>query len=155
MFDFAQNLNLLSCFFIVGSFDLFVKIFDSVVHIFEILKNELGVDDLHVSDGVDGVLGVGDVLIFESSDDVINTVDLLDVAQEMVTQTLTLGCASHQTGNINDLKNCSYFRLWSPHLAKFVESFIGYWDDSFVWLDGAERIIFGRYVELGEDIVSG
>lgn len=51
-FNSFKNIDLLSGFFIIGSFNLFVKIIDSVVNIFKIFKNKFGVNDLHVSDWV-------------------------------------------------------------------------------------------------------
>lgn len=85
----------------------------------------------------------------------VNTIDFFDVAQEMVTQTLTLRGASDKTCNINNLEDGRYFRLWLPHITELVESLIWDWYDGFVGFDGAEGVVFGRDIKFGEDVVSG
>lgn len=117
VFNSLKDINLLFGFFVISSFDLFFKIIDSVVDIFEILKNKFGVNNFHISDWVNWVFSMGDVFIFESSNNVINSIDLFDVAQEMVTQSLSLWSTSNQTCNINDLEDSRDFWFWFPHFA--------------------------------------
>lgn len=81
------------------------EIFHSIFDIFQILKNELIVNDLHVSDGIHRVFSMGDVLVFECSNYVVNSVNFSDVTEEVVAEALALGRAPHNTCDIDDLKN--------------------------------------------------
>ncbi len=98
---------------------------------------------------------MGDVFVFKGSDNVVNAVDLLNVAQEMIAETFALRGASDETCDVDDLEDGADFRFGFPHFTEFVESFI--WDgyDGLVGFNGTERIIFGRDIEFGEDVVSG
>ena len=48
-------------------------------------------------------------LIFESSNNVVDAIDVFNVAQEMISESLSLGGSSDDTGNINNLKNSCNF----------------------------------------------
>jgi hypothetical protein len=73
----------------------------------------------------------------------------------MVAQTFTLGSASDQTGNVNNLKNGGDLGFWFPHFAELDESLIWDGNNGLVGFDSTEGVVFGRDIELGKDIVSG
>ncbi len=142
LLNFSQDIEFLSGLLVIGSFNLFLKIVNSIVNVFKILQYKLGVDNFHISDWINWVLSMCDVFIFEWSYNVINTVDFFDVAQEMVTQTFTLWCTSDQSSNINNLQDCWYLWFGFPNLTEFVKSLIWNWYNGLVWLNGTERIVF-------------
>jgi hypothetical protein len=54
---------------------------------------------------------VGDFLILEGSNHVVDAINVSNVTQKMISKTLSLGGSSHDTGDINNLKNSCYFRF--------------------------------------------
>ncbi len=51
-FNFGQNIDFLFGLLIVGSLDLLIEIFNSVIDILEILQYQFSVDDFHISDWI-------------------------------------------------------------------------------------------------------
>ncbi len=66
-----------------------------------------------------------------------------------------MGSSSDDTSDINNLENCCNLRFWFEHLAEFVEPFVWDWYDCFVGFDGAERVVLGGDIEVGEYVVGG
>ena len=62
----------------------------------DVRKNELEIDGLDVARRIDRALDVNDVLVVEAADNVYDCVDLADMGQELVAQTLALACAADQ-----------------------------------------------------------
>lgn len=149
--DFLLLLSLLW----VISLNEFFEVFKPIGDVLEVLKNELTVDDLHISDGIDRVFSVCDFFIFEGADNVVNAIDVSDVAKEVVSEPFSLGGTSHDTCDINNLKHCGYFGFRLEHLAEFLESVVWDGDYGFVGLYGAEGVVFGWDVEIGEDVIGG
>ncbi|MFQ9126504.1 MAG: hypothetical protein ACLR4Z_06570 [Butyricicoccaceae bacterium] len=56
----------------------------------DVRKNELEIDGLDVARRIDRTLDVNDVLVVEAADNVYDCVDLADMGQELVAQTLAL-----------------------------------------------------------------
>ena len=58
----------------------------------DVLETKLGVDDLHVTDGVDVSLYVDDFGVVKCTDHLEDTIDGAYMGQESVTETGTSGC---------------------------------------------------------------
>lgn len=89
-----------------------------------------------------------DFLVLEGTNDVVDAVDVLDVAEEMVAQTLALRCTPHDTGDINNLEHCRNFGLRVVHIAQLAEAVVRHRNHGLVWLDRAEGVILGRDVQV-------
>lgn len=99
-----------------------------------VLQTKLGLDDLHVSDGVDFTLDVDNLGVVEAADDLEDTVDSANVRQESVAETSTGRCTSGQTGNVNAGEERCDFRLGLVGLTQPVEALIGDGDTRFLRL---------------------
>lgn len=98
---------------------------------------------------------MSNIFIVEGSNNVVNAIDISDVAKEVVSKSFSLRSTSHDTCDINNLKHCGYFRFGFEHFAEFLEPIVWDGDDSLVGFDGAEGIVFGWDVEIGEDVIGG
>lgn len=63
-----------------------------LLHPFNILKTEFGLNDLHVTEGVDVALYVDDFGVVECTDHLKDAIDGAHMRQERVTETGTSGC---------------------------------------------------------------
>ena len=71
---------------------------ETALEVFDVRKDQLEVDGLDVTGRIDRAFNMHDVLVIEAADNVNDGVNLADVGQELVAQTLRLACAAHQTG---------------------------------------------------------
>jgi len=85
------------------------------------------------------------VLIRECSHDMVNTVDGRDMGQESVSEPLTFGSALDETSDISNGNLCKNLRLRFIHLAKLFKSLVRYVQFSDSWVNGTERVVFGRH----------
>lgn len=81
---FNEDVHLLFRFFVVGSLNLLIQVVDSINCVLQIFQHKLGADDFHISDWVHIGFSVSYVFIFKGSHYMENTIDLFDIAQEMV-----------------------------------------------------------------------
>jgi hypothetical protein len=49
---------------------------------------------------------MGDFFILESAHHMVDAVHVTDIAQEVVSQALSLGSSTHNTSDINNLQDC-------------------------------------------------
>jgi hypothetical protein len=68
----------------------------------EIGQHQLGLDRLGVRDGIDAALHMGHVTVLETAQDVGDGVDLADIGEELVAETLALGRAFHEARDIDE-----------------------------------------------------
>ena len=129
---------------------------DALLQAFEVGQHQLGLDRLGVRDRVDPALDMGDVVVLEASDDVGDGVDLADIGEELVAETLALARAAHEARDVDegeagrdDLLGMG--ELGQPHQAR-----IGHRDLADIGLDRAEGIVLGlRGGRLRERIEEG
>jgi len=60
---------------------------------------------------------MGDLLVLEGANHVVDAIDVLDVTEKVVTQSLALRRPTHDTGNINNLQHGSNLRFRMVHVA--------------------------------------
>jgi hypothetical protein len=68
----------------------------------EIGQHQLGLDRLGVRDGIDATLHMGHVTVLETAQDVGDGIDLADIGEELVAETLALGRAFHEARDIDE-----------------------------------------------------
>lgn len=119
---------------------------------FDILQPQLGLDDLHVADGVDLSFDVDDVRVVECTHNLEDTVDGSHMGQEGISKTGTGGGSlrigssmrtpraraildktyGSQTGNINAGEESGYDAGRLVCLHQPVETFVRHWYTSFL-----------------------
>lgn len=105
-------------------------------------------NNFQISNWVHSEFVVSDIRIVKSSHDVENSVSSLDVRQEGVSETFSLGGSSHETGNVDHLQDGLDFRFGLKEVAEKLESFVRDRDSGFVGVDSAEREVFGRGIQF-------
>lgn len=81
---FDQQIHLLFRILAVSPFDLLIQIVNSIISILQIFKDELSTNNLHISNGIHVRFSMGDIFVFECPNDMINTINFLNVTQEMI-----------------------------------------------------------------------
>lgn len=119
-------------------------------------EEELGIDDLDVADGVDGVADVFDVGVLEAADDLDDGVDLADVGEELIAEAFALAGACDEAGDVDELEDGGDGFFAGGELGEGVEAGIGDGDDAFVGFDGTEPVVGGHGLTgFGEGVKEG
>src|SRR5918996_4320667 len=70
---------------------------------FQVGEQQLGPDGLEIGEGVELAVRVGDVRVVECAYDVQDRVNVPDVTEEAVPETLSLMSAAYQPGDVHEL----------------------------------------------------
>ena len=82
-----------------------------------------------------------DVAVLKAAEHVSHGVHVPDVGEELVAQTLALGGAAHQTGDIHEFDNGGGVELGIVHLRQTVQTAVRHRHHAYVGIDGAEGIV--------------
>jgi hypothetical protein len=134
-----------------GALYLGVALLDGV----EIGEEELGVDDVHVVEGVDSAGDVDDLGIVETADDMADGVGGADVAEELVAEAFALAGAFDETGDVDELHGGGDERFRLDEGGNFGEALIGHGDHAGVGVDGAEGVVRRLGLGRGECVEDG
>ena len=117
---------------------------ETAFEVLDVRKDQLEVDGLDVTGRIDRAFNMHDVLVVEAADNVYDCVDLADMGQELVAQTLALGRALDQTRDVDELNDGGGELLGVMLVAQPLEPRVRHGHDADVRVDGAERIIIRR-----------
>ena len=123
-----------------------------LLHGGEVGEGELELDDLAIAHGIDAVHHVQDVVVVEAADDVHDRVRLADVGEELVAESLALGRALDESGDVHELDGGGHGALRADDARQLVESRIGEVHPADVRVLGRERIVGGEDARAGERI---
>jgi hypothetical protein len=98
-------------------------------------------NDFRIADGVNSGFNMGNCWVGEAADEMQNCVHASDVAQELVSQPLTLVGISDETCDVNEFEGCGHNSFLSNHFRQLVWAWVRDSDDSLVRLNGAKRVI--------------
>ena len=115
-------------------------------------EDQLKVDRLRVAGGVYAAVHVHDVVVVKAAHDVHHGVDLADVRQELVAESLAAGRAAHQSRDIDKLDDRRRVFLGMMHLREHVQPVIRHGNDADVRLDRAERIVRRLRARAGDGV---
>ena len=115
----------------------------TLLHHLQIRQCQLGVDHLLVAQRVDPAVDMDHVRGGEAAHDVHDGVDLADVAQELVAETLSGARPLDEAGDVEELDGGRSHPLGREHLGERVEPLVRDGDDAHVGIDRAERIVGG------------
>ncbi len=107
----------------------------------EIGKEQLGLDRLGVADRIDRALDMGDVAVLEAAQDMGDRLDLADMGEELVAETLALRGAAHQAGDVDEFELGRHDLRRLAELRQDVEPRIRHGDAPDIGLDRAERVV--------------
>ena len=125
---------------------------NAALHHFHVGKNELHVDGLQVTHGVNAALYVDNVVIFKATNDVQNCITLANVGKELVAQTLALGCALDKTCNVHELANGRGQLFGLVHFRQHVQTLVRNGHYTYVRLNGAEGVVSGFRACVGQRV---
>ena len=93
-----------------------------------------------------------DVLVVEAADHMDDGIGHTDVGQEFVAQSLALGGALYQTGDVHKLNDCGGGLFGVVHLGKPVQPVVGNSHHAHIGVDRAEGVVGGLCARLGDRI---
>ena len=73
-----------------------------LVDTLQIRQTQLRIDDIHITDRIDRTFYVRDISILEAADDMRDGIRLTDMREELISQTLPLGRARYEAGDIDE-----------------------------------------------------
>ena len=95
------------------------------------------------------------IVVLETAYNVNDSVNLADIRQEFVSQTLALGRALYKTRNIDKFQRCGSEFFGVIHFRQLVKTFIGNGNDTDIRLDSAERIVRGLRARVCKRVEKG
>ena len=128
---------------------------DPTLHQVDIGKHQLQVDGLDIPRRADIPADMDDLTVPEAADDVDDGIHLPDVGKEFVAQTLALGSALYQPGDIHKLNHGGRDLIGVVHFAQLVQTGVRHRDDADVGLDGAEGIVGRAGRAAGQGVKNG
>ena len=114
---------------------------DTALKTDKIGKHQFGGDDLGVGERIDAAFDMGDVAILEATQHMDDRVGLADIGKKLIAETLALGGASDQTGDVDEADPGRDERSWFGNLGDRVEAWVGNRYFAGIRLNRAERII--------------
>ena len=107
----------------------------------EVGQRELDLDDAQV---LERIARAHDVVVLERAQHEHDRVDLADVGQELVAETLTLARALDEAADVDDLHRGVHDVLRLRHRGELIEPGVGHLGDADVRVLGGERVRRGR-----------
>ena len=149
--DLLEDLHLLAGLGVAGLGDLAGAV-HALLHGLQVGVDQLEVDGLHVTHGIDGAVDVGDVFVLKAADDVHDGVHLADVGEEFVAQTLAARRAAHQARDVHKLDDGGGVLFGVVHLGQHVQTAVGHRHHAGVGLYRAKRVVRGLRARLGDRV---
>ena len=113
----------------------------ALLHGFQVGVDQLQIDGFHITDGIDRAVHVGDVFVLKAAHNVHNGVHLADVGQELIAQSLALGRAAHQTGDIDKLDDGRGDLFGIIHLGQHIQPLVRNRHHAGIGLYRTKRIV--------------
>ena len=104
-------------------------------------ENQLQIDRLDIPERIDASVHMHHVGVFKAAHHMNDGVHLTDVAQKLIAESLSLGCALDQTGDIHELDHRGRHLFGVIHISEKLQPLVRNGHDSHIGIDGAERII--------------
>ena len=120
---------------------LLFHLLDPVFHRLQVLDLQFHVHDFLVPDRVHGTVDMNDIAVVEAAEDVQDGVGFPDVREELVSETLSLGSALHQTGDVHDFHRGGNGALGLADLRKDLQALVRHIGGADIRFDGAERVV--------------
>ena len=99
---------------------------------------------------------MGDVAVVKAADHFQNGRTFADIAEELVSESLALACAAHESGDIDEVHRSLHGLLRMHEFGQLIKPVVRHGNGSLVRFDGAEGIVgrlrvlrFGQGVEQG------
>ena len=128
---------------------------NAACHHLHVREDQFQIDGFDVRRRIDSAVHVDDVVILEAANHMHNGIHLTNVAEELVSQSLALGSALDQTGNVHKFQRCRRKLVRLVHLRQLVQTAVRHGDNAHVLFNGAERVV-GRFCAgIGQRIEQG
>ena len=109
---------------------------------FHVSEREFGLDRFNISDRIYVAADVDHVFVFKTADNLKNRIDLPDVTEEFIAQSLAVAGPFDDAGDVHQFQHRGDYFLRHDVFGDPVQSIVGHADHAFVRFDGAKRIVF-------------
>ncbi len=128
----------------------------------EVGKDQLGIDHLDVAQGIDVARHMDNVVVLEAAHHMGDGVDLADVAEKLVAESLALAGPGHQAGDIDEFHLGIDLVFGLDQGGQGIEPPVGHRHHADIGFDGAERVVgrldagggkgveYGRFADIGQ-----
>ena len=99
-----EKVEFLSCGFV--KLCIFLCFLNLAFHNFHIAEKKFGIYGVNIVCRIDFSVDMHDVIVFEAAYNMHNSLNLANVTEELVTETLALGGAFYKTCDIAELNSC-------------------------------------------------
>ena len=137
---------------VAACLSLFLHFGNTAVDSLEVAYLKLRVDYLFVSDRVYRAIDVSNIIIVETTKYMDNSVCLAYIRQKFVAKPFALACSFDQSRYIDYLYRRGYDALRVADFGKFVETFVGHGDDSYVRFDGTKSEVCSLCLSVRQTI---
>ena len=83
------------------------------------------------------------IFILKTANHLCNRIGFTNMPEKLVTKALAFRGACNQSGDIDKLHRCWNYFFWLDDIGELLQSRVGNFDHSDVWIDGAKGIVFG------------
>ena len=125
---------------------------DRLLQRLQVGQDQLGLDRRQVGLRVHLAVDVGDVVVAEHPGDLADRGRLADVGEELVAETLALGRAADDAGDVDELDGRGHQPGRLHQLTQRLQARVGDADDADVRLDRGERVVRREDVVLGQRV---
>ena len=137
---------------LVPAFGSLLRFVHPAFHHFRIGHNQLQIDDVDVPQGIGGAFHVGHVGVVKAAHHVDDGVGGPDVGEELIAQSLALGGALDQSGDVYEFDDGGSEFLGLMHVPEPGEPLVGDGDDSHIGVDGTKGIVVRRNSGVGNGV---
>ena len=138
--DFQENVEL-GLGFLVAALGHLADAVCPFLYRVHIGQAQFRIDDVYVTDRVDGARYVRNVAVFKAADDFGNGVGFTDVAEEFIAQAFALGGTGYEAGNIDETRYRRNGTFRMIHICQDLNACVRYFDDAYIRFNRAERIV--------------
>ena len=117
--------------------------------------HQLQVDDIDIPDGIGATLHMGHIAIFKASYHMDDGVGGADIAQELIAQAFTLGCALDKTGDVHEFDHGRGGLLGSVEIAEPLQTLVRHGYHAHIGVDGAKSVVIRRNAGIGDGVEEG
>ncbi|MNV48942.1 hypothetical protein D3C71_1408720 [compost metagenome] len=98
---------------------------------------------------------MNDIVVLEATYNVADGFGFTDVGQELVAQTFAFRRAFYQAGDVHEFHSGWQNTLWFNDFGELIQTRIGHWHNTGVWLDRTEREVCCFDARFGERVKQG
>src|SRR5690606_31106177 len=120
---------------------LLFRFLDFPFHAVEVLQLKFGINDLLVTNGINGAFITKHILIFETTDHMYDSINFPDISQKLIAKPFSLARAFNKASDIHDLDLRGYGPVRPYQFREVHQPGIGYIYQTNIVINGTEAVI--------------